>query len=161
MVLSAIVAVSRNNAIGNKGSLPWKLPGEMAYFKKVTMGHPVIMGRVTFESIGRALPGRQNIVISSQKDYPAEGCNLVNSVDEALKAVAGAEEVFIIGGSQIYQEVMPRLNKLYLTRVDADVEGDKFFEFDEADWKEVWSEHHPADGQNAYAYELQVWERVK
>src|SRR5690348_2818424 len=109
MVVSAIVAASRNNVIGRKGGLPWSLPDEMAFFKKTTMGHPIIMGRVTHETIGRALPGRQNIVITSQKDYRAEGCDVVGSLEDALAATGDADEVFIIGGSQIYQTAFKEL----------------------------------------------------
>lgn len=159
MVLSAIVAASRNNVIGNKGRLPWNLPDEMAYFRDVTRGHPVIMGRLTHESIGRALPGRQNIVISSQPDYKAEGCQVVHSLEEALAAVKDASEVFIIGGSQIYQAAMSKLDKVYLTRIDAEIEGDKFFELNQSRWNMVSNRPHPADDEHAYAFDMQVWER--
>jgi dihydrofolate reductase len=129
MVVSAVVAASQNGVIGRQGSLPWNLPGEMAYFKKITMGHPIIMGRKTHESIGRALPGRQNIIITHDGSYKAEGCTVVTSLDKALEAAAAADidEVFIIGGSSIYELAMPKLNKIYLTRILADIEGDKFF----------------------------------
>lgn len=159
MVVSAIVAASRNNVIGNKGTLPWDLPDEMAYFREVTRGHPVIMGRVTHESIGRALPGRQNIVISSQRGYKAEGCEVVHSLEEALAAAKGVSEVFIIGGSQIYQAATPKLDRIYLTRIDADIDGDKFFKLDELAWHLVSSRHHPADDKHAFAFDMQVWER--
>jgi len=159
MIVSAIVAASRNHVIGNKGTLPWTLPDEMAYFREVTKGHPVIMGRVTHESIGRALPGRQNIVISSQPDYKAEGCEIVHSLDEALAAARDTDEVFIIGGSQIYQESMPKLNKVYLTQIDAEIEGDKFFNLDKTKWHKVSSQRHEADPSHAYAFDMQVWER--
>ena len=161
MVVSAIVAASRNGVIGSHGKLPWNLPDEMAYFRKVTSGHPVIMGRVTHESIGRALPGRRNIIITSQADYQAEGCEMVCSLDEALKAAADADEVFIIGGASIYQLALPILDKIYLTRVEAEVKGDKYFNFDQKGWRPVWSERHAADERNNYAFELQVWERLK
>ena len=161
MVISAIVAASRNGVIGRQGGLPWNLPAEMAYFRRITTGHPIIMGRVTYESIGRALPGRQNIVITSQSDYRAEGCDVVGSVDEAIQAAAGADEVFVIGGSQIYQEAMSRLDRIYLTRVDAEIKGDKFFKFDGSDWVKKSSQRHPADEKHAYAFDMQVWERIK
>lgn len=160
MTISAVVAVSQNDVIGREGKLPWNLPSEMAYFKQLTMGRPVIMGRKTHESIGRSLPGRKNIVISRDNDYAAEGCEVVHSLDEALAAAADAHEVFIIGGSSIYNLAMPKLDKIYLTRVEATIEGDKFFRFDQKNWKKVNSEHHPTDEKNNYAFDLQVWERL-
>lgn len=131
----------------------------MAYFKKITMGHPVIMGRKTHESIGRPLPGRQNIIISRDKSYQAAGCEVVQSLDEALAAAVGSDEVFIIGGSSIYDVAMSKLDKIYLTRVKADIDGDKFFDFDGRGWRKLSSELHEANHQDEYAYELQVWAR--
>lgn len=161
MVVSAIVAASQNGVIGKKGQLPWHLPDEMAYFRQTTAGHPVIMGRKTYESIGRALPGRQSIVISKDKNYKAEGCEVVNSLDEALAAAAGADEVFIIGGSSIYELAMPKLDKIYLTRVMADIDGDAYFDFDQSNWKLAKSKLHPVDTRNKYGFETQEWVRRK
>lgn len=161
MTISAIVAASQNGVIGKKGQLPWRLPDEMAYFRRTTAGQPVIMGRKTHESIGRALSGRQNIVITHDKSYKAEGCEVVGSLDEALQAVAGADEVFVIGGSSIYELAMPKLDKIYLTRVMADIDGDAYFDFDQNDWKLVKSSLHQADTQNKYDFETQEWVRQK
>ena len=164
-MISAIVATAKDGVIGKKGGLPWYLPAELAHFKEVTMGHPIIMGRRTHESIGRALLGRSNIVITHDKNYQAaEDCEVVSSLQDAIKSAEtkpGAEEVFIIGGEQIYSEAMPLLDRIYLTKVDAEVEGDKFFKFDPKDWKQVSSEKHGADDKNQYDYEFVVLERKK
>ncbi len=159
MTISTIVAVSENGVIGKDNATPWYLPAELVRFKQITMGHPIIMGRKTHESIGRALPGRQNIVITRDKNYRAEGCEIANSVEEALEIAKDNNEVFIIGGATIYEQVMPLLNKVYLTRVRVSIEGDKFFELDEKQWNKVASEDHPADEKNKYAFEFQEWVR--
>lgn len=164
MIISAIVAVSENGVIGTTNSLPWHLPAEIAYFKEKTMGHPIIMGRKTHESIGRALPGRYNVVISSNKEYaPAEGCVVVTSFEKALKLseVRRAEEIFVIGGESIYKQAMPLLDRLYLTKVKATIEGDKYFKYDPKQWEQTFTDKHPADDKNQYAYEFTVSDRVK
>ena len=120
-MISIIVAASTNNVIGVQGELPWRLSDDLKRFKAVTMGKPIIMGRKTWESIGRALPGRQNIVITRQPDYLADGCDVVESVDEAIAAAGDADEVMVIGGSQIYDMALPLASRLYLTRVHAEV----------------------------------------
>src|SRR6266404_2470375 len=145
MTVSTIVAVSRNGVIGKDNATPWYLPAELARFKQVTMGHPIIMGRKTHESIGRALPGRQNIVITHDKNYQAEGFDVVNSMQAALDSVKEANEVFIIGGSAIYEQALPLLDKIYLTRVNVDIDGDRYFKFNEDEWQTVSSEKYPAD----------------
>ena len=160
MTLSLIVAASRNNVIGNEGGLPWHLPDDLGHFKRLTMGKPVIMGRRTFESIGRPLPDRRNIVMTRQADYSAKGCEVVSSVDEALELVHGTDEVMIIGGGQVYRDFLQRADRIYLTRVQADVEGDTHFpEIDEAAWQMVRSQHHAADERHAYEFDLLVFER--
>jgi dihydrofolate reductase len=164
MVISTTVAVAKNGVIGKEGGWLWYLPAEIARFKAVTMGHPIIMGRKTHESIGRALPGRTNIVITRNKDFKAEGCEIAGSLDEAIekaKKSEGDDEIFIIGGEQIYKEAMPKLERIYLTKVDATVDGDKFFRFDESQWKQVSSEKHSADEKNQYDFEFTVMERIK
>ena len=162
-MISAIVAVAKKGVIGKEGGLPWYLPAELAKFKEVTMGHPIIMGRKTHESIGRALPGRTNIVITHDRGYKAaEGCSVVNSLDEAIeqaKKDEGAEEIFIIGGASVYQEAMPLLERIYLTKVDADIKGDKFFKYDTEEWKQISSEKHFADGKNQYNFEFNVLDK--
>jgi len=154
-MISIIVAVAgKKRVIGKEGGTPWYIPEELKRFKEITMGHPIIMGRKTHESIGRALPGRTNIVVTHERDYQAEGCLVVNSLDEAIN-VAKREmlkqvqhdngEIFIIGGGQIYEQVLPLADKLYLTYVDKEIEGDVFFP-DYSEFKRVisesdWQEH--------------------
>ena len=158
MKLSLIVAAARNHAIGLNNKMPWHLPEDLKYFKRVTLGKPVIMGRNTFESIGRPLPGRPNIVISRNADYKAEGITLVTSLDEALAAAerllpAGQDEVMVIGGAQIYAQALPLATRLYLTEVDAEPEADAFFPaFDRSQWHEEARETHTACERNPYAY---------
>jgi dihydrofolate reductase len=148
MTLSLIVAASRNNVIGSEGGLPWHLPDDLGHFKRLTTGKPVIMGRRTFESIGRPLPDRRNIVMTRQADYPATGCEVVSSVDEALSLVHGTDEVMIIGGGQVYRDFLPHADRIYVTRVQ-----------DEAAWQLVRSQHHAADDRHAYEFDLLVFER--
>lgn len=162
-MISTIVAVAENGVIGKEGGLPWYLPAELARFKDITMGHPIIMGRVTHESIGRALPGRTNIVITTNHDYMgSEGSVVVSSLNEAIEKAEtseGNDEIFIIGGEQIYKEAMPLLNRIYLTRVKAKVDGDKFFEYDPSEWQQISSEQREADDKNRYDYEFIVLQR--
>jgi dihydrofolate reductase len=163
-MISTIVAVAKNGVIGKADGLPWYLPAELARFKEVTMGHPIIMGRRTHESIGRALPGRTNIVITRNKDFKAEGCIVTLSLEKALakaKRAEGADEIFIIGGEQIYAEAMPLLDRIYLTKVDADVDGDKFFRFDESQWNQIRSDKHQKDDKNLYDFTFLLLERAR
>jgi dihydrofolate reductase len=127
MRISLIVAMAANRVIGRAGQLPWHLPGDLARFKRLTMGYPLIMGRKTFESIGRALPGRRTIVLSRQADYRAAGCRVVNGLDEALKLVWDDDEVFICGGEEVYRQALPLAQRIYLTELDRAVAGDSFF----------------------------------
>jgi dihydrofolate reductase len=159
MVVSEIVTVVNNGVIGKEGDTPWYLPADLAHFRRTTVGHPIIMGRKTHESIGRALPGRQNIVITHDKNYHAEGCEVVTSLEAALQPVSGADEVFIIGGQSIYELALPRTDRIYLTRVDADIPGDKYFLYEPAEWQETSVEKHPADDKNQYPYEFVLLER--
>ncbi|HEX5394983.1 MAG TPA: dihydrofolate reductase [Candidatus Saccharimonadales bacterium] len=164
MVISAIVAMAKNGVIGKGGGLPWYLPAELSRFKEVTMGHPIIMGRKTHESIGRALPGRTNIVITRDRGYKAaEGCVIVGSLNEALeqaKKSEGADEIFIIGGASIYEQAMPLLDRIYLTKVDADIKGDKSFNYGPDEWKQVSSEKHSADEKNQFDFEFTILSRL-
>lgn len=146
MKISIIVAVAgKKRVIGKKGALPWYIPDELKRFKAITMGHPIIMGRKTHESIGRVLPGRINIVITREPNYLAEGCVVVHSLDEALQKTKNADEVFVIGGGQIYAEALPLADKLYLTYIDKEIEGDIFFpdysDFKKVIWESNWQEH--------------------
>jgi len=164
MTVSIIVATARGGVIGKTNSLPWYLPAEMAYFRAKTAGHPIIMGRKTHESIGRALPKRTNIIITSDPDYKADGCKVVGSLNEALeiaKQSEGAEEIFIIGGESIYTEAEKTADKIYLTKIDADIDGDRFFRFDESKWRQVSGNPHQADSENQYDYDFTVLERKR
>ena len=138
MIISIIVAMDRNGVIGLEGDLPWHLSSDLKHFRAITMGKPLIMGRKTHESIGRPLPGRKNIVLTRSKDFLAEGCVVVNSQEQALELVADVEEVMFMGGAGIYDEALSHANRLYLTEVHADVNGDVYFpEFDKIDWLDV------------------------
>ena len=160
MQRSLVVAMSRNRVIGRDNQLPWRLPADLAFFKRVTLGHPVIMGRKTHESIGRALPGRQNIVVSRQAGYAAPGCTVVPSMEAAYRAAGDAAEVSIIGGSSIFEEALADADVIYLTEVDAVVEGDVFFPaFDRTRWRETELERHPADGRHPYPFRILKLER--
>lgn len=161
-VLSMIVAHAHNRVIGKDNDMPWHLPADLAYFKKTTLGKPIIMGRKTFESIGRALPGRKNIVISRDHTYQAEGVEIVHSVEQALALVEDVEEVMVIGGGAIYQHCLPAAQRLYITHIDADIAGDtKFPAYDlEHDWQQVSQIPYPADDKNAYSLTFTVYERA-
>jgi len=161
-----IWAMSRNRTIGRTNALPWHLPEDMKYFKRVTMGKPIIMGRKTWESIGRPLPGRTNIVITRDPTYIAEGVKIVRTLDEAISLaqsialIDGADEAVVIGGAQIYALALPLAQRLYMTQVHAEVEGDAFFpQFDLTQWEELGREDFSASGQNPYDYSFVVLER--
>lgn len=159
MILSAIVATDNSCVIGKEGGIPWYLPADLAHFKAVTMGHPIIMGRKTHESIGKALPGRSNIVITRDKDYEAEDCKVVGSLDEALSLVKGETEAFIIGGQSIYELAMSRIDRIYLTKIAADIPGDKYFKYDPAKWAVIESQKHQKDEKNSCDYEFIILQR--
>jgi len=150
-VISLIVAASTNNVIGARGDLPWRLSADLKRFKELTMGKPVVMGRKTYESIGRPLPGRQNIVITRQSNYSPVGCTVVQSVEAAIDAAGDAGEIMIIGGSHIYEAFLPLADRIYLTRVHAKVDGDTFFpELLESEWQQQIVTSHEADEANAH-----------
>lgn len=163
MRVSAVVAASRNNVIGKDGGLPWHVSSDLKLFKEITMGKPVIMGRHTWESLPKKpLPGRRNIVITRNADYQAEGAEIVGSVDEALAACAGEEEVSIIGGGQVYERAMDRTDRIYLTRIDLEVEGDTYLpELPDSEWREVSRSEHPKGERDDAAFALIVLDRVK
>lgn len=158
--MNIIVAASENNAIGNKGGMPWHLSGDLKYFKQITMGHPIIMGRKNFESIGRALPGRRNIVISRQTDLVLpEGVELFPTLDAAL--AAAGDDAFVIGGGQIYAQAWDKADRYYITRVHAIIhEYDTVIPPLPQGLRLVSSQDQPADEKNDYAVTFQVWERV-
>lgn len=158
--LTLIAARARNGVIGRNNQMPWKIPGEQAYFKRMTMGHPIVMGRKTWESIGRPLPGRRNIVITRDRAYSAIGADVVGSLDEALSLAGAADEIFVIGGGQLYAEAMSRASRLLLTEIDADFDGDTFMPApDRTQWRETSRENHPPTGDRAFGYSFVVYER--
>lgn len=161
-MISLIAALSRNRVIGVDGGLPWRLPDDAKHFRRTTMGKPVIMGRVNWETLKKSLDGRENIVVTRQRDYAASGCTLVHSIEDALEAAKGADEIMIIGGEDIYAACLPIADRMYLTFVDADVEGDTHFpEFDPADWHEIARSEHPADTRHAHAFAIVTYDRVR
>jgi len=166
MRVSLIVALSENHVIGRNNKLPWYLPNDLKYFKQVTMGKPIVMGRKTYESIGKPLPGRVNIVVTRNKDWSAEGVRVVHSLENAFELAAsiaeidGQDEVMIIGGDQIYKSALPMVDRMYLTEVHAQVDGDAFFpEFDRDAWQELGREDYQASEPNPYDYSFVVYDR--
>jgi len=160
VLVSIIVAMDRNRLIGNNNQLPWHLPADLAHFKKVTIGKPIIMGRKTFESIGRALPGRTNIVLTRSPDFHAEGLLTANTLQQALDYASTEDEVMIIGGSSIYELALPIADRLYMTYVDAAYEGDAWFpEFDIERWVLAASEPHAANDKNSCDYRFVTYQR--
>ena len=162
MILSAIWAMTRNRVIGRGGDLPWRLPDDQRFFRRTTLGKPVIMGRKTFDEIGRPLPKRRNIVLS-RRGLDVEGVEVARDLDSALALARddAPEEAFIIGGAQIYALALPMLDRLYMTLINTELEGDTWFpEFDLADWREVRHKEHPADDRHAWPFTISVFERA-
>jgi len=167
MKISLVWAMAQNRVIGRNNQLPWYLPEDLKYFKRITLGKPVIMGRKTFDSIGKPLPGRTNIVVTRNRDWSFEGVRIVDSLEAArelcenLAIVDGTEEAMIIGGAEIYRQAMPLADRLYLTEVHADVEGDATFpEFDRSQWQEIAREDFEASGPNPYNYSFIILEKT-
>lgn len=162
MKVALIVAMDEQGVIGRNNDLPWRLSADLQYFRKVTMGKPLIMGRNTHESIGRPLPGRRNIVITRQQDFQAAGCDVVFSIEQALALCEGEAEVMIMGGASLYEQTLPLVDTLYLTRVHTKVEGDTWFpDWSEADWQLVSREDHQADAKNEFDYSFLQYERIR
>jgi len=162
MKLAIIVATDKQGLIGRDNDLPWKISADLQYFRRVTMGKPLVMGRNTHESIGRPLPGRKNIIVTSDKTYYVEGCTVVNSLDGAIEACGEAEEVMVMGGASLYKQLLPQAERLYLTQVNAELEGDTWFpDWDKNQWQEISREDHLADEKNQYPYSFVVYDRVK
>ncbi|GME37537.1 type 3 dihydrofolate reductase [Pantoea agglomerans] len=158
-MISLIAALAADRIIGMENAMPWDLPADLAWFKRNTLKKPVIMGRLTFESIGRPLPGRLNIVVSS-KPGAAEGVTWVTSLDEALQAAGDAEEIMVIGGGRVYEQMLKRADRLYLTHIDAEVEGDtQFPDYEPDEWQSTFSEFHDADEQNSHSYCFEILDR--
>ncbi len=163
MIISSIIAVAKDGAIGKDGDLPWKLPADLKHFKRTTMGYPVIMGRKCYESIGRPLPGRANVIITRNPDYQVRGCQVVHSIDAAYQSMveAGHNKVFIIGGAEIYRQTEADWDELYWTEVDAQIEdADTHFHLAHPDrLTELSRENHPADDKNSHAYSFIHYQR--
>ena len=162
MRLSIVVAMDDNRLIGSKNQLPWHLPADLAYFKKLTTGKSILMGRKTYDSIGRPLPNRRNIVITRNSNISIPGCEVVSSIDHALELTKDDPEVMVIGGASLCEQLLPKINRLYITKIDGEFEGDVFFpKYDDFDWLEVSCESHPKDNSNAYSYKFIVLDRVQ
>ncbi len=160
MKLSLIAAMADNRVIGIENRLPWNLPADMKWFRQHTLGKPVIMGRKTFESIGKALPQRTNIIVSRDKTFSAPDCLVVGDLATALEAVKDAEETMVIGGASFYQQTLPLADRLYLTLIHADIEGDAWFpQIDFSKWREVQRQDHYADDKNDYDYSFLILEK--
>lgn len=156
-MISAIVAVAKNNVIGNKGEIPWKIKGEQKRFKELTIGKSIIMGRKSFEEIGRPLPGRKTVVISRSRDFSYENCITVKSLDQALEILKHEEEIFIAGGGRVYQEAFDYCKKIYLTVIDKEIEGDVFFpEINKEEFRKTYEKK--IDGEISYTY--YTYERI-
>jgi len=159
--ITLVAAVARNGVIGRAGALPWRLPADLRRFREVTWGHPVVMGRRTWESIGRPLPGRRNIVVTRRFGYRAPGAEVAGSPEAALSVAAGAGEVMVIGGGELYAAFLPLAARILLTEVEAEPEGDAFFPpLAPGEWRETARERHPADPDNPFAYSFVTLERT-
>ncbi|MEO6220032.1 MAG: dihydrofolate reductase [Ginsengibacter sp.] len=159
-MLSHIVAASENNVIGSHNELPWNLPNDFKYFKNKTWGMPVIMGRNTYESLKKSLPGRINIVVTSKHDWQPEEVFVSNNIDDAIEKAkeSDAKEIFIIGGGEIFKETMDKISRIYITRVHTTINGDTFYpEFNNNEWKKISSQSYPSDEKHKYAYTFEVW----
>ena len=160
MEVTAIAALSRNRVIGRNNDLPWKLPDDMRFFMETTKGHHVIMGRKNYDSLKgkfKPLPERTNIIITRQRELDAPGCIILHDIDHGIEVVrrSGEAECFIIGGAEIYKLAMPHTTRLYLTEIQAEIDGDTFFPaFDRGEWKEVSRRHHPADERHKFAFDF-------
>lgn len=160
MIISIVVAIAENNAIGKDNQLLWHLPADLKHFKDITTGHTIIMGRKTYDSIGRPLPNRRNIVMTRNRELALQGTEITNSLEEALALCEGTEEVFIIGGAELYNRALAATNRIYLTKVHQTYEADTFFpEIDPAEWKETSTEKHLPDEKNKVAYTFSTLER--
>lgn len=166
MIISLIAALTKNHIIGKDNRLPWHLPDDMKFFMQTTKGHVVLMGRKNYDSIPekfRPLPNRTNIVITRQKDFRAPGCAIVHSLEDGigLARLKREQELFVIGGSDIYRLAMPHANRLYLTEIDAELDGDtRFPTIDAQQWREVSRTHHPVDDRHAFAFDFVVYDRL-
>jgi dihydrofolate reductase len=159
-MLTFIVAIAENNVIGKDNKLIWHLPADLKFFKQTTLGHPIVMGRKTFDSIGKPLPGRRNIVLTRNRDFQHNGVEVYYSPEELMNHLSDKEEVFVIGGAEVFRLLYPYTQKMVITRVHQSFEGDIFFpEFDMTGWKKTWSEKHSSDEKNPFDYTFEIYER--
>jgi len=159
MLISIIVIMSRNGVIGVNNQLPWHLPKDLKWFKTNTLGKPIAMGRKTYESVGKPLPGRENIVITRDLNFTAPGCTVMHSLEAVLEYTKDVEELMIVGGAQIYEQALPLTQRLYLTRVQAEIAGDRYFpSWDPQQWQQIMVEHHYADDKHAYDFDFEILE---
>jgi len=160
MRLSIVVAMDDNNLIGKGNGLPWHLPADLTFFKKITTGHSILMGRKTYDSIGKTLPNRRNIVITRNTDVSIPGCEVVDSIEKALSITQDEEEIMVIGGANLFEQLLPEVNKLYITRIEGEFEGETYFpHYDENDWLELSCESHQPDEINKHAYHFITFKR--
>ncbi len=161
-MISIIAALARNRVIGIHNRLPWRLPADLKFFRRTTLGHAVIMGRKNYESIGRPLPQRQNIVLSTDSGYQAPGCQVRHSLAAALAAAGDDPEIFIIGGANLYAQALPLAERMYLTLIEAEFDGDAWFpEYDEREWREIAREEHAPDADNPYRFSFLTLQRAR
>lgn len=163
-MISLLYAMDKNRLIGRNNQLPWHLPQDLAYFKRVTMDHKIVMGRKTFDSIGKPLPGRENIIITRDKNYLCDGCKVLHSIDELLELSSSHkdEEIFVIGGAEIFKEILPFSDRLYITYIHHEFEGDTFFPpTNESEWKMISKEPGIKNEKNPYDYEFVVYEKIE
>ena len=160
MQLSIIVAMDKNRLIGANDALPWRIPSDLKNFRRITMGKPILMGRRTHESIGRVLPGRENIVLTKNKNYVAEGCTVKNTLDEVYSYCDNEDELFVMGGAILYSQTLIVARRLYITEIDASVSGDTFFpEYSRVEWEEIARENYKADEENEFDYSFTILKR--
>jgi dihydrofolate reductase len=163
MIISHLVAASLNNVIGKDNKIPWHLPNDLKFFKNQTWGMPVVMGRKTYESLDKPLPGRINIVVTKKPDWKRDDVITVNTIDDGIRKACDTDckEVFIIGGGEIFKQSMEIANRLFITRIDTTIEGDTFYpDFDKTKWKLISADPHTKDEKHAFAYTFQLWERI-
>lgn len=160
--VSLIVAKSQNGVIGNQGKLPWYFPEDLAFFKQTTLGKPIIMGRNTWLSIGRPLPGRRNIIVTHNKDFKAEGAEITHSLEEAVKLFGPDETIFIIGGAKLYRHALPIVDTAWVTEIQCDFKGDATFdELNPEEWRRVWVEEHEAGPKRPWPFRFQRFDRIR
>jgi dihydrofolate reductase len=159
MRISYIFAMDRNRVIGKDNQLPWRIPADLKFFKETTMGHTIVMGRKTYESIGKPLPGRTNVIMTQNPDYKVEGCEIVHTIEELLERY-GEEEIIVTGGSELFRLFMPYVSKMYITSIEHEFEGDTWFpEINEDEWQMTWREQGIKDEKNPYTYYFQIYEK--